>query len=614
MIADPNRHVRDYLHYYVSTQQPPNYAVLVEGPWGIGKTFLVKKILGQVPPVRRDGVDPWRRQQEYEATIEARRWHYVSLYGIASAAELDLAVLRALYPALQDARVRLFSSLAMGTLRALRYNPALQLTEILSKFRRGTYVFDDLERCEMPLKAVLGYINRFVEHSDCKVVIVASEKDIADSDEFNDQKEKIVGKTLTVRSNASVTLRAFIAAIADSDTRDFYTQNAEHIESIFAQSSYSNLRILQQTLWDFERVYVSMRPDFRAKREACLLLMRLFFALSFEVKMREINADYLKNRTNHVYGGYLTENEKKNPLATANAKYVEVNLNDPVLPEEVLIDLLIDGVCDAEAINAGLEQGGAFLDPATEPSWRIVWSSFDYSESEWLRAFKDMEEKFAAREYVRPGEMLHVFGMRLWLARIGELKLEPSDVVEECKQYVSDLYRRNQLPAYDDVNSFEIRFDGYAGLQVREHGTSEYGELFAFLKAMREKVREDSYPALARKLIEEMREDVELFVRRVCVTNSEDNLYHSTPLLAALPPDDFVQPFLNLPPSAQRRVMLGLEARYELGKLQSHLPSEIPWITEVLNLIENAAVQARPVTKERLDAFVRVLTAKANLS
>ncbi len=76
-------------------------------------------------------------------------------------------------------RAQLVGSLATGFLRALRYNPAIQLTEVLTKFRPATYVFD-LERREMPTRAaVLGLSNnQFVEHRDCRVVIIASEEEI----------------------------------------------------------------------------------------------------------------------------------------------------------------------------------------------------------------------------------------------------------------------------------------------------------------------------------------------------------------------------------------------------------------------------------------------------
>ena len=39
-------------------------------------------------------------------------------------------------------------------------------------------VFDDLERCEMPISETLGYINDYVEHKNVKCVIVANEQEI----------------------------------------------------------------------------------------------------------------------------------------------------------------------------------------------------------------------------------------------------------------------------------------------------------------------------------------------------------------------------------------------------------------------------------------------------
>jgi sigma54-dependent transcription regulator len=63
---DRNRHIREYLRYYVKLAQAPHYAVLIGGPWGIGKTFLVKKIL------------------EEQFKSDPTGYTYVSLYGLTS--------------------------------------------------------------------------------------------------------------------------------------------------------------------------------------------------------------------------------------------------------------------------------------------------------------------------------------------------------------------------------------------------------------------------------------------------------------------------------------------------------------------------------------------------
>ena len=52
--------------------------------------------------------------------------------------------------------------------------------ETISKIDINNWIicFDDLERCYLSINEILGYINRLVEHNNCKVVILANEKEI----------------------------------------------------------------------------------------------------------------------------------------------------------------------------------------------------------------------------------------------------------------------------------------------------------------------------------------------------------------------------------------------------------------------------------------------------
>src|SRR5687768_6444579 len=62
---NPNQHIKDYLSYYLSFSMPPRFAVLLNGPWGIGKTFLVRTFVDSLA------------KGEF-------RYVYVSLYGLTS--------------------------------------------------------------------------------------------------------------------------------------------------------------------------------------------------------------------------------------------------------------------------------------------------------------------------------------------------------------------------------------------------------------------------------------------------------------------------------------------------------------------------------------------------
>ncbi len=81
IVPDSNKHVKEYLSYYVSFPHSPHFAVLLNGTWGIGKTFLVEK---------------------YLKTLEkhGKKFVYISLYGLASIDEINDALFRSLYPKL----------------------------------------------------------------------------------------------------------------------------------------------------------------------------------------------------------------------------------------------------------------------------------------------------------------------------------------------------------------------------------------------------------------------------------------------------------------------------------------------------------------------------------
>ena len=71
--------LQDYLNYYVGVDEP-EYAVLVTGAWGVGKTFQVRSFLPQSTS------------------------YYVSLYGLTTTEAIHEAVLAEMAPAVSKAR------------------------------------------------------------------------------------------------------------------------------------------------------------------------------------------------------------------------------------------------------------------------------------------------------------------------------------------------------------------------------------------------------------------------------------------------------------------------------------------------------------------------------
>lgn len=132
--VDPNEHVREYLSYYIEFKHAPHYAVLLKDVWGIGKNFLIRQIL-----------------DAYYAGRE-NTYIYVSLYGLSSYEDLDRALRNAIYPILDNKATVVGTKIAKAALGFFKVNTDINLRDFTSKFKDALYVFDDLERCALPMQ------------------------------------------------------------------------------------------------------------------------------------------------------------------------------------------------------------------------------------------------------------------------------------------------------------------------------------------------------------------------------------------------------------------------------------------------------------------------------
>lgn len=168
--------VRDYVE-----DKNTDYAIMIDGEWGSGKTYFVRKIL------EKKLKESWSKKK-----LEIK-FIYVSAYGVKTTKELDDKIyekiiveflpekLKNKYKDIEKGLGSLYAILKELTkIPNIPQNSIRNLIEILQKRNSKNYVliFDDLERCEMPITEVLGYINEFVEHKSMKTIIIANENEI----------------------------------------------------------------------------------------------------------------------------------------------------------------------------------------------------------------------------------------------------------------------------------------------------------------------------------------------------------------------------------------------------------------------------------------------------
>lgn len=161
-----------------------NYAVLIDGEWGSGKTFFVNNTLTKAI-----------NKQEIKFKTN-RNVKYISLYGCKDMADVQENIA---WSFAEDARKKikkmmkwgttvekvssniLLSSQKIGNVIMKKFLPETSLYKISSDWLNlGSFIFifDDLERCDCPVNEVFGFLNELVEHENTKVIIIANEKEL----------------------------------------------------------------------------------------------------------------------------------------------------------------------------------------------------------------------------------------------------------------------------------------------------------------------------------------------------------------------------------------------------------------------------------------------------
>lgn len=146
------------------------YALMIEGKWGSGKTYFIKNVI-----------------ESYIGNPKKLRGIYVSLYGLTSAKAIDVALLNAIARVNYGENTLPIATIVadrtaqfIGKFISARFCEQQEENNQYKTFSDESYffVFDDLERCSMPLNEVMGYLSTFVEQYAAKVILIGSEEEI----------------------------------------------------------------------------------------------------------------------------------------------------------------------------------------------------------------------------------------------------------------------------------------------------------------------------------------------------------------------------------------------------------------------------------------------------
>ena len=319
-----------------------DYAIMINGEWGSGKTyFWNNKIRNKIESMQVNG--------KKLTTI------YMSLYGISNLEEISKKIFIETTQLMDKNLKRYMNSNEQTTIPEYA-KTGLDMANFFGVTQNGDKIdyekffstddkvlcFDDLERANVDVIDILGYINNFVEHDHIKTIIICNEKELSTKlksnniemktfiatylldkekklfennkpmvekiqdtiedvfDKANDYeriKEKLIGETFEYQPEFTYIINGILMRYERyPELIRFLKSNTSLIISTFEKSGTRNLRILKHALADFKKIFDVVNKSYPNTNNRILQTMLIFtIAVSFEIKAGKITKDKFVN-------------------------------------------------------------------------------------------------------------------------------------------------------------------------------------------------------------------------------------------------------------------------------------------------------------------------------
>jgi hypothetical protein len=486
-MKDKNKHIIDYLNYYCAKENNTPFAVLLKGKWGCGKTFFVKN---------------------YIESQKCFKFLHISLYGLSNNGDIDEKIFEALHPVLSNPKVKLAAKALTGIVR-LSTNvdlnndgnndgnitsesiSSIDFKEFAKNSENKIIVFDDVERCDIEIGKLFGYINHLVEFLGQKVIIVANEEHFLDDEENNKYikiKEKLVGNEFVINPNPTDAIKLFSNDIQNTNLIKHQKDIKKILHKVFTQSGYDNLRLTKQALSYFEYFIEKLPPEIQKNTELFEPLFYEFVVVFTEYKRGNIKASdfngpfpqFFKNFDDKNNKHFLDKYEAPFPhwLACFDVKILGKILNGYNLDNK-----------EFEGMILRLQE----LIGIEKESWQIIWHFRKCKDEDFFINLNDVRSKWNKKKYVDLTIILHIFGILLNFSKIGFVQREKKEILLQGKEYVDYLVKKGSLPKNLDNNSLVDRWDQVSfGLGYYSLGTEEWNELIKYIKTKAKELKKQN--------------------------------------------------------------------------------------------------------------------------
>ncbi len=338
------------------------YAILLNGGWGIGKTHFIEHKL--IPALDGD-----------KYTIK-----YISLYGCNSresvrdtiveqilgdliSEKLEKKATENLHGEVKEKRLNVLhtgSGLLKRAMKVLISKEIIdgEIVEMISgaikdntSLEKTFLILDDVERCYCSPDEIMGALNDLVEHDKTKMLIVANEDEIgsynADNDRLSERykkiREKLIGITIDYTPDLVDVMHHIINRVNDECLKEILNSQVARYKQYMQEYNHYNFRTFQFFISKIKFLYdsyskMSFEKDMQDSIAQDLVMQCFLSALKYKANIPDSNHKFsitLQFVETYVISGVYDEENAKTKLSDYFEDYYR-----NVIPNEDAVKLL----------------------------------------------------------------------------------------------------------------------------------------------------------------------------------------------------------------------------------------------------------------------------------
>lgn len=287
-----------FIHHYI-TEDKTNSALMLTGPWGSGKTYYINNVL-----------KPYLK-------AESINCYTISLYGLNNVLDISKYLFNEIYfNKLEEHSSFTIGKIIAKSLLKTGMNMARIQLDMSEEDKQKIYnsidftnkliIFEDLERCEIPIRLLMGFINNLVEQDNVKVLLVTNESEISlskDNKAYSISKEKTVNDTI----HFSPDYKTAIAQILSNFNFDIaFLNHSDNLIQIINDIYAGNLRTFIYAIQKLKNLFLLMDnldidSDFKTS---------VFYSTLYFVGIIKKSDEFPKWEGNQYYSISLSQNKQ----------------------------------------------------------------------------------------------------------------------------------------------------------------------------------------------------------------------------------------------------------------------------------------------------------------